>query len=41
MLDTVTDYKSATSGSGVEEIVDLDDFAYVWLRGGAKKLRIK
>lgn len=28
-------------GSGVEAIVDLDDFAYVWLRGGANKFKIK
>lgn len=28
-------------GSGVEAIVDLDDFAYVWLRGGANRFKIK
>ncbi|AJW64572.1 hypothetical protein VO54_03133 [Elizabethkingia miricola] len=26
---------------GVQAIVDLDDFAYVWLRGGASKFKIK
>ncbi len=28
-------------GSGVEAIVELDDFIYSWLRGGANKYRIK
>ncbi|MDR4891691.1 MULTISPECIES: hypothetical protein [unclassified Chryseobacterium] len=28
-------------GQGVEAIVDLDDFAYIWLRGGANRFKIK
>jgi len=33
--------EGAGKGPGVEAILDLDDFAYAWLRGGASRFKIK
>lgn len=32
--------EGAGKGPGVEAILDLDDFAYAWLRGGASRFKI-